>query len=104
MPLYCPKDRLKYNACLDCFDQWENKCHVNSPFTQNLADILTDDERISILEDKPVVPKEEIIMLTHEGYEGLQRSIKSLRNEVRFLKEKLESHIDKTTERGGDLT
>ena len=86
MPLNCPKKRLPYNACLDCHFRNDNECWANLPISQKLADILTITERVSILEDRKETPAVNIVTITKQDYQQLQRLILS-------LKEKLESHI-----------
>ncbi len=72
MPLECPKFTRaynsafsEYNACLSCGSRHGDECWLSRP-SRKLADILTTDERISILEDrlgweegiiKPIIPR-----------------------------------------------
>lgn len=88
MPLNCPKYRLEYNTCLDCRYRHENECWANLPIPKKLSPILTAEERIAILEDRKETPDVNIVTMTHNDYQQLQRLIMS-------LKEKLESHIEK---------
>ena len=87
MPLNCPQNRLEYNACLSCGRRHGNECWAIPQVSQKLADILTVEERISILEDRKEVPEVNIVTLSHQDYQQLQRLILS-------LKEKLETRID----------
>ncbi len=87
MPSNCPLGyRLDYNDCLDCRHRHENECWANLPISQKLSDILTLEERIAILEDRKEAPPVNIVTISHQDYQQLQRLILS-------LKEKLESHI-----------
>jgi len=89
MPLNCPRNFLKYNDCLDCRHRHENKCWFNVPIVQKLSDILTIEERIAILEDRKEVPPVDIVTISRQDYQQLQRLLL-------LLEEKINSHIDKT--------
>ena len=89
MPLNCSRYMLKYNDCLDCRYRTKNECWANSPVSLKLADILTNEERIAILEDRKEVPEVNIVTITHEDYQQLQRLIL-------ILKEKVEKHVGET--------
>ena len=95
MPLNCPRNILQYNYCLVCGSRHDNECWANIPVSLKLADILTIEERISILEDRKESPPVNIVTITRDDYQQLQRLILS-------LKEKLETHLK--TSKGGDLT
>jgi len=88
MPLNCPRNIPDYDACLDCRLRYENQCRANLPVSQNLADILTEEERISILENKRGTSVS-IVTISHQDYQQLQRLILS-------LQEKIETHISAT--------
>ncbi len=89
MPQNCPNFNQRYNACLDCRNRHQNECWANFPIVEKLVDILTTEERLAILEDRKETPPVNIVTITHDDYQQLQRLIL-------MLKEKLESHIDKT--------
>lgn len=48
-PIECPKLFVEYNACLDCRFRHDYECWQGRPI--KLKDVLTVDERVSILED-----------------------------------------------------
>lgn len=94
-PLDCPKGFLEYNACLGCSKRHKAKltsgdeCWARMPISEKLANILTLEERIAILENRKEVPPVDIVTITYQDYQQLQRLILS-------LEEKINSHIDKT--------
>ena len=92
-PIHCQRGLLQYNACLSCRYRDGDKCNLNMPITVNLADILTLDERLSILEDRKEVPPVNIVTITRQDYQNLQRLILS-------LQERLLAHIDKSKKTG----
>jgi hypothetical protein len=96
MPLNCPKFTqqynsyyARYNACLDCGSQHGNECWFNFPTAQKLADILTLEERVAILEDRKESPEVNVVTISHQDYQQLQRLILS-------LQERIDSHIGLT--------
>jgi len=88
MPLNCPRNIPDYNYCLHCGSRHGNECWVNLPVSQKLADILTIEERIAILEDRKEVPEVNIVTITKDDLQQLQRLLL-------HLQEKLDSHISK---------
>lgn len=88
MPLNCTKYRLKYNDCLDCRYRHENECWANIPIPQKLSSVLTMEERVAILEDRKEPPDVNIVTISKQDYQQLQRLLLS-------LQEKLDSHINK---------
>jgi len=99
-PQSCPKFTQnynsyysRYNACLDCGNRHENECWFSFPISVKLSDILTLEERVAILEDRKESPEVNIVTITHQDYQQLQRLILS-------LEEKINSHIDKDIEKG----
>ena len=97
MPLHCPKFTQdyndfysKYNACLDCNKRHDNECWAIPQASVKLADILTIEERIAILEDRRESPEVNIVTISRQDYQQLQRLILS-------LKEKLETHIGESS-------
>ena len=96
MPLECPRFARdyntyfsKYNACLDCRYRHDNECWYHVRDSRKLADILTINERVAILEDRKETPEVNIVTMTKQDYQQLQRLLLTLH-------EKLNSHIDKT--------
>lgn len=88
-PLHCQRGLLEYNACLSCRYRDKNKCNLNMPVTVKLADILTIEERVAILEDRKEVPPVNIVTISRQDYQNLQRLILA-------LQEKINSHIDRS--------
>ena len=89
MPLNCSRGLLEYNACLNCRYQHMNECWFNLPITIKLSDILTLSERIAILEDRKEPPEVNIVTISKQDYQQLQRLILS-------IQEKINSHVDAT--------
>ena len=50
MPLNCPMDFLEHDACRGCRFHHDGGCRSNLPILQKLSDILTIEERLSLLE------------------------------------------------------
>ena len=89
MPYNCPKRFPEYNACLGCRYQHESDCWANLPVAVKLSEILTMEERVSILEDRKEAPAVNVVTITKQDYQQLQRLILS-------LQEKLDTYITKT--------
>ncbi len=85
----------EYNACVGCKHRHENECWYQVTIPRKLADILTINERIAILEDKQSNPEVNIVTLTKQDYQQLQRLLLS-------LQEKIDSHIEKTQGKNKD--
>ena len=86
MPYNCPKQYPEYNACLGCRHQHESDCWANLPVVLKLSEILTMEERVSILEDREETPAVNVVTITKKDYQQLQRLLLS-------LQEKLDSHF-----------
>lgn len=85
MPINCPRNRLQSDACLECDSRLNNRCTSSH---ENLAEILTIEERVSLLEGRKESPEVNIVTISYKDYQQLQRLILS-------LQEKVESHITK---------
>ena len=92
MPLNCPNYWLEYNACLSCRSRVDNRCCFSTNSPRKLSDILTVEERVSILEDKGGVPPVDIVTISRADYQQLQRLLL-------LLEEKINKHIEKTPRR-----
>ena len=73
MPINCPTYRLEYNDCLSCRSRVDNRCCFNNHLPRKLSEILTVEERVSILEDKGGVPPVDIVTITRKDYQQLQK-------------------------------
>lgn len=99
MPLHCPRQIPGYNACLDCRNRHDNECWADMggvvfangerrsgmPVSEKLANILTIEERIALLEDRPEVPPVDIVVISHKDYQQLVRF-------MQVLEEKINAH------------
>ena len=85
MPLNCPLGIPRYNYCATCRHRSDDECSANALYPIKLKDILTLDERLALIEDRPEMPS-----VTDD------RDYQSLRDRLLLLEEKLNSHIDKT--------
>jgi hypothetical protein len=82
MPFNCPRFYPEYNACLGCRNRHDNDCWANLPITQKLSDILTIEERVGILEDRKEIPAVNVVTITKQDYQQLQRLLLSLQEKV----------------------
>ena len=85
MPSNCPAKIPQYNYCYICLHVYKDECWFNSLVPRKLSDILTTDERLTLLEDRPEMPR----VIADRDYQ-------SLKDCLLLLEEKLNSHIDKT--------
>ncbi len=96
-PLNCPRwtrDYNKgfkgYNACLSCGSRHDNECWVIPQGSQKLSDILTLEERVSILEDRKESPEVNVVTISKQDYQRLQKLLL-------LIEERINTHIEKTT-------
>ncbi len=75
MPLNCPIHRLDYNDCLDCHKLHDNECWAIPHEKRHLGSILTLEERIAILEDRPQIPEVNIVTITKQELQNWQRTL-----------------------------
>ena len=88
MPTNCPLHYDEPDACNDCRNRIDDKCWVYTLAPVQISDILTDTERVAILEAKDKTPLN-ITTVPLKDYQALQRR-------VLLLEEKLNTHIGKT--------
>ena len=87
MPVNCPINELTYNACVTCRNLHNGKCFYDSLASRLIGDILTDRERIAIIEDK---------LATTPSPAANNTMYSQLLKRVLLLEEKLNAHLDKT--------
>ena len=94
MPIHCP---LSYSGlCPDCTNLYNKRCYAHPCRPVPVIDILTNEERITILEDGleeqlPVyAPKKVIARVLREN--------ENMKAEVLWLRNKLTEHLDKSAE------
>ena len=94
MPIHCP---LSYSGlCPECTNLYNKQCYARPCRPVPIIDILTNEERITILEDGleeqlPVyAPKKVIARVLKEN--------ENIKGEVLWLRNKLTEHLDKSAE------
>lgn len=95
MPSNCPKSFLEYNDCEDCTwkdgtDCWTDRKRFGRPVP--LLNILTDDERLRLLEDNVKHTVEVTTIPRHLYDQQMTRLIEQGRN-LTLLERTLKSHI-----------
>ena len=93
MPINCP---LSYSGlCPECTNLYNKLCYARPLRPIPIVDILTNEERITILEDRleeqsEYAPKKVIARVLKEN--------EALKGEVLWLRNKLIEHLDKSAE------
>jgi len=105
MPLNCPNHYLEYNACLECGCKHGKECwrFTPTPIVEKLSDILTLDERVSLLEDKDGPRIVEHIHRTSDMSKQEFDLLLQTAGLVKYLNKELEKHL-KPSGKGGDTT
>ncbi len=84
MPLTCPLVILPYDACSGCRQLHNKECWANPLVPLKLSGILTLEERVAILEDRPEPP------MTQSEWTGNQWDyVQQLKGQVVFLTNKV---------------
>ncbi len=96
MPINCPINMVKYNACQGCTLRYGDECWCNSLAPQKLSGILTIDERVAIIEDRLSDPNITGNIKRNEARFIKSRDYQRLERMILLVEEKLNNHIDKT--------
>jgi len=105
MPLNCPKHYSEYNACLECGCKHGKECvrFTPTPIVEKLSDILTLEERISLLEDKDSPQIVEHIHRTSDMSKQEFALLHQTSGLAKYLNKLIENHL-KPSGQGGDTT
>jgi len=94
MPINCPRGFSAYNDCLTCYSRRKNQCFSSLLYPRDLSDLLTTNERISMLEDREALRPEEP-KWTASQWDYVQQ----LKGQMLHLEKKVDSLYEKKTKR-----